>query len=155
PNGPKSYSFSWGNSNLGWEGAKGGATPLCDGPNSGCLVESYRRIGRRLVAAFMQGASSDDQALFDYGFAQLFRPDPRGTSGGAGAVSRQAVDCLPNGEAITAVMTQSVPTSLYLWKPDVDASTITKLQAQSVPVQGPLAKATGDVSVAHLSSSDF
>jgi D-alanyl-D-alanine carboxypeptidase len=155
PNGPKTYSFGWGNSDIGWEGAKRGATPLCSGANTGCLVESYRRIGRRLVAAYMQGGILDDQGLFNFGFAQLFHADPHGTSAGAGLVTRQAVDCLPNGRAITAVMSQSVPTSLVLWKPDVDASTITKLQEQSLPVQGPLAKATGDVSVAHLSSSDF
>ena len=52
-------------------------------------------------------------------------------------------------------MSQSIPTSLALWKPDVDSSTITKLQQKSIPVQGQLPKATGDVAVAHLSSSDF
>ena len=155
PNGAKSYSFAWGKNEPGWEGEKPGATGLCNGPNKGCLVASYRRIGRRLVAAYMQGGFFDDQNLFNFGFAQLFHPDPHGTSAAGGSVSRQAVDCLPDGRAITAVMSQSIPTSLALWKPDVDGSTITKLQLKSIPVQGQLPKATGDVAVAHLSPSDF
>src|SRR5262245_20195805 len=136
PNGPKYYSLSWGRSYPGWEGEKGGATPNCSGPNGSCGVIAATRIGRRVVASAMQASSSDYQSMLDFGFETLFHPDPRGTSAAGGATSRQDVDCLANGRAVTAVLPPSGPISLTLWNTNLDGASITKQVSAILPGSG-------------------
>jgi hypothetical protein len=70
PNGPKTYALNFpffsGSPPPGWEGGKGGGTTSCNGPNSGCMGASAKRIGRRVVLAFMQGLPWNEEAgMFD------------------------------------------------------------------------------------------
>ena len=96
PNGTKTYMLSFpffsGSPPPGWEGGKGGGTTNCNGPNNGCMAASAKRIGRRVVLAFMQGQPwTEEPGMFDDGFGQIFHPDPRGsssTTGNAAAVRR-------------------------------------------------------------------
>ena len=78
PSGPKTYQWSWGFGYPGWEGAKGGGTTNCNGPNGGCMAMSAKRMGRRVVLAFMQGLPwTEEPGMFDYGFATIFHRVPR------------------------------------------------------------------------------
>jgi D-alanyl-D-alanine carboxypeptidase len=156
PHGAKVYIFKWGSTDPGWEGWKLGSTPLCDGPNAGCWVMSYRRIGRRLVTAFMQGEPyADENAMLDYGFATLFHPDLSATSASGGAVSRQAVDCYSSNRAVTAVLPPSGAIRLALWNANVDGLSITKLQEATLPGSDIVSRAPRDVAVTRLSSGDI
>jgi D-alanyl-D-alanine carboxypeptidase len=161
PSGPKSYSWSWGFNYPGWEGAKGGGTQNCNGPNNGCMAMSAERIGRRVVLAFMQGQPWTEEAgLFDYGFAQIFHPDAHGTSLPVASVERQELDCLTGERAVTAALTTSDGANVAIWDADVDASTLTKLGQAAVPStqkggggggKGPFE----DVDVAAMPNGDF
>ena len=160
PGGTKTYSWSWGFNYPGWEGAKGGGTQNCNGPNNGCMAMSAERIGRRVVFAFMQGEPWTEAAgLFDYGFAQIFHPDARGTSLPVASVEQQEIDCLTGERAVTAALTTD-GADVAVWDADVDASTLTKLGQAAVPStqkggggggKGPFE----DVEVAAMPNGDF
>jgi D-alanyl-D-alanine carboxypeptidase len=163
PNGPKTYSWSWGSSYPGWEGAKGGSTQNCNGlPGRFCLATSAKRLGRRVVATFMQGVGGGEVAgMLDYGFAQIFHPDPRGESAPLSpAETQEALDCLSSDRAVTAFLESGGPAKLAVWQPDLNASTITKLAEASLPDSSlPKGKGSGQgpprrVAVAHLSGGD-
>ena len=161
PSGTKTYSWSWGFNYPGWEGAKGGGTQNCNGPNNGCMAMSAERIGRRVVLAFMQGQPWTEEAgLFDYGFAQIFHPDARGTSLPVANVERQEIDCLTGERAVTAALTTSDGANVAVWDADVDASTLTKLGQAAVPStqKGGAGGGKGpfeDVEVAAMPNGDF
>lgn len=107
-----------------WEGAKGGSTPNCDGPNEGCMVASAKRLGRRLVVTHMQGdPGKQEAAMFDYGFAKLFHPDPRGASPWTGVLDTDAVS-LGDGRVVVAAILPTGGTALATWQPDVDGEAI-------------------------------
>ena len=135
PNGPKPYSFNWGRNYPGWEGEKGGSTQNCNGlPNRFCLAVSASRIGRRVVASFMQGAGGSEVAgMLDYGFAQMFHPDPRGTSASVGAARRDRTVCPSSSRCVSAVLPASGDTKLVSWQPDLDGSSIGILDQASLP----------------------
>jgi D-alanyl-D-alanine carboxypeptidase len=153
PNGPKTYKFNWGRSYPGWEGEKGGSTTNCNGPNNGfCLAVAATRIGRRVVASGMQLGGTDATDMLDYGFDQIFHPDPRGSSTGAGLVSRQALDCFGSNRAVTANLPPTGPVSLALWNANVDSSTVTKLTEAALPGSGNTPRNAGDVAVTRLPS---
>ena len=161
PSGTKTYSWSWGFNYPGWEGAKGGGTQNCNGPNNGCMAMSAKRIGRRVVLAFMQGQPwTEEPGLFDYGFAQIFHPDARGTSLPVANVERQEIDCLTGERAVTAALTTSDGANVAVWDADVDASTLTKLGQAAVPStqKGGAGGGKGpfeDVEVAAMPNGDF
>lgn len=156
PSGTKTYSWNWGFNYPGWEGAKGGGTQNCNGPNNGCMAMSAERIGRRVVLAFMQGQPWNEEAgLFDYGFAKIFHPDPRGTSVSAGSAEKHDVSCLDDGRAVSAVLPAQGNVRLVSWDPDVDASSIAKLAEATLPKSGNNGQGNGpdgDVAVTELPS---
>jgi D-alanyl-D-alanine carboxypeptidase len=155
PNGPKTYTMNWGRPYPGWDGEKGGSTPNCVGPYNFCIAVAATRISRRVVATGMQiGSNSDVTGMLDYGFDQIFHPDPRGTSAGAGLVSRHALDCFGANRAITANLPPSGPVTLGVWYANVDGSTLTKLAGASVPASD-AQRHTGDVAVTRLPSGDI
>jgi D-alanyl-D-alanine carboxypeptidase len=135
PSGPKTYSYSWGNSYPGWEGAKGGGTQNCNGvPTGYCWSTSAKRIGRRVVASFMQGTGSIANGMLDYGFGQIFHPDPRGSSPTAGAAERHDTLCSSSSRCISAVLPPpGDPVQVVSWQPDIDGSAISILDQESVP----------------------
>jgi D-alanyl-D-alanine carboxypeptidase len=162
PSGTKTYSWSWGFGYPGWEGAKGGGTQNCNGPNGGCMAMSAERMGRRVVLAFMQGLPwTEEPGMFDFGFASIFHPDPRGLSSWPAATDDHDIACLPDGRAVSAFLPTDGNARLVSWEPDLDASTITALADATLPKsetppkngkgQGPPA----DVAVAELSSDDL
>ena len=156
PSGPKTYSWMWGFNYPGWEGAKGGGTQNCNGPNNGCMAMSAERIGRRVVLAFMQGQPWTEEAgMFDYGYAEIFHPDLRGTSVSAGAAAKHDVSCLADGRALSAVYPPQGNVRLVSWDPDVDASSIAKLAEATLPKSGNNGQGNGpdgDVVLAQLGS---
>ena len=160
PNGPKTYSWGWGNSYPGWEGAKGGGTQNCNGgPNGFCLGTSARRITRRVVVGFMQGVGNTlTNSMFDYGFGQIFHPDARGSSSTVGNAQRHEVVCPSSSRCLTAALPDSGDVELVSWAPDVDNSSIAILDEEALPKsalppkngqgQGP----DGDVALTRLPS---
>jgi D-alanyl-D-alanine carboxypeptidase len=157
PNGTKTYQWSWGNSYPGWEGAKGGGTQNCNGgPNGYCWSTSAKRIGRRVVASFMQGTGSIANGMFDYGFGQIFHPDARGSSASVGAAERHDTWCSSSSRCVSAVLPASGDVKVVSWEPDVDGSSIDILDQETVPGsavppksgqgQGP----SGDVAITRL-----
>jgi D-alanyl-D-alanine carboxypeptidase len=159
PNGLKTYMWNWGFLYPGWEGAKGGSTPNCDGPNSGCMAMSAERIGRRVVLAFMQGLPwTEEPGMFDYAFGQIFHPDPRGSSVTVGGATRHDLTCFSSNRCLTVALPPSGPVEVASWAPDVDNSTIGVLDEEPLPGsvppkgkgkgQGP----EGDVALARLPS---
>jgi serine-type D-Ala-D-Ala carboxypeptidase (penicillin-binding protein 5/6) len=159
PNGTKTYTWNWGNSYPGWEGAKGGGTQNCNQvPNGYCWSTSARRIGRRVVASFMQGTGSIANGMFDYGFGQIFHPDARGASSSVGATSKQDTACFSSSRCVSAVLPKSGDVKLVSWAPDIDSSSIATLEEKSLPgsalppKQGNGQGPSGDVAVARLSS---
>ena len=159
PNGTKTYTWSWGNNYPGWEGAKGGGTQNCNAvPNGYCWSTSAKRIGRRVVASFMQGTGSIANGMFDYGFGQIFHPDARGASSSAGATSRHDTTCFSSSRCVSAVLPASGDVKLVSWGPDLDSSSVAILDQEALPGsalppkkgngQGP----SGDVAVTRLSS---
>ncbi len=163
PSGPKTYSWSWGNSYPGWEGAKGGGTQNCNGvPNGYCWSTSARRIGRRVVASFMQGTGSIANGMLDYGFGQIFHPDPHGSSPSVGAALRHDTVCSSSSRCVSAVLPPpGDPVQVVSWQPDVDGSAISILDQESVPKSELSPKSgkgngpPGDVAVARLPSGDI
>lgn len=133
PNGPKTYSWNWGFNYPGWEGMKGGGTTNCNGPNQGCQAISARRIARRVVATFMQGTFGDEPGMFDYGFGQIFHPDPRGSSASAGVAQQHDLDCGTGPRCLSAVLPPSGPVELVSWAPDVDGSSVAILDEEAWP----------------------
>ncbi len=160
PNGPKTYLFSFPffTPFAGYEGAKGGGTQNCNGPNNGCMGMSGKQIGRRIVMAFMQGQPwQEETGLFQYGFATIFHPDPRGTSVSAGATEKHDVACLTDGRAVSAAYPPTGDARLVTWDPDVDASSIAKLAEATLPKSGNSGKGDGpelDVAVTQLPAGD-
>lgn len=160
PSGTKTYSWGWGFNYPGWEGAKGGGTQNCNGPNNGCMVMSAKRIGRRVVEATMQGQPwNEDAGIFDYAFATIFHPDARGTSSSAGATADFDVTCLADGRAITAAIPQVGDVRVVSWQPNIDASSIAKLAEATLPKSAVPPKKGGqgpdaDIAVAQLPSGD-
>jgi D-alanyl-D-alanine carboxypeptidase len=158
PNGMKTYSRWWGDAYPGSEGTKGGTSTNCVGPNNGCWVTSAKRIGRRLVAAAMQGWPDDMTSMLDYGFATVFHPDQHGTSQAWGAVSRQDVDCFGANRAVTAEAPPVGPVSLGIWNTNVDGYNLTELQEASLPGSGAgigRGAVAADVDVTRLPWGDF
>ncbi|HXF98943.1 MAG TPA: hypothetical protein VNJ46_10065 [Gaiellaceae bacterium] len=133
PNGTKTYSWNWGFPYPGWEGLKGGGTTNCNGPNQGCQAISAKRIGRRVVVAFMQGVFGEERAMFDYGFGTIFHPDERGASVGVGTAERHDLACHSSSRCLSAVLPTTGPIKLVSWGPDVDSSTIAKLDEEVLP----------------------
>ena len=135
PSGPKTYSWTWGSNYPGWEGAKGGGTTNCNGlPNRFCLASSAKRIGRRVVSAFMQGIGGNEVAdMFDYGFAQIFHPDPRGSSAPVGATERHDTLCSSSNRCVSAVLPTNGDVKLVAWQPDLDGSAIGILDQATLP----------------------
>jgi D-alanyl-D-alanine carboxypeptidase len=119
----------------GWEGEKGGSTQNCNGlPNRFCLAVSARRIGRRVVASFMQGVGGSEVAgMLDYGFAQIFHPDPRGASASVGSATREDTVCPSSSRCVSAVLPASGDMKLVSWQPDLDGSSIGILDQASLP----------------------
>jgi D-alanyl-D-alanine carboxypeptidase len=160
PNGSKTYSWGWGSSYPGWEGAKGGGTQNCNGPagpNGYCVAQSARRIGRRVVVSCMQCVGGSlSTTMFDYGFAQIFHPDPRGSSASVGAALRHDTTCWSSSRCVSAVLPVSGDVKVVSWAPDVDGSSISVLDEETLPKsalppkggsgQGP----AGDVAVTRL-----
>jgi D-alanyl-D-alanine carboxypeptidase len=137
PSGTKTYSWGWGFNYPGWEGMKGGGTTNCNGPNQGCQAISAKRIGRRVVATFMQGTFGDEPGMFDYGFGQIFHPDPRGSSASVGVAGRFDLDCISSSRCVSAAVPSSGgPVELVSWGPDVDSFSIAVLDQEPVPGSG-------------------
>jgi D-alanyl-D-alanine carboxypeptidase len=165
PNGPKTYTWCWGTTvngcwasvYPGWEGNKGGGSGNCSAGTGGCLGTSARRIGRRVVAGLMQSVTPES-TMFDYGFGQIFHPDARGSSSTSGNAQRNEVVCVSNSRCVTAALPDSGDVDVVSWEPDIDGSSISILDQESVPKsalppgngggQGP----DGDVALTRLSS---
>jgi D-alanyl-D-alanine carboxypeptidase len=160
PNGPKMYvlNFPFFTPFAGYEGAKGGGTPNCNGPNNGCMGMSGKQIGRRVVMGFMQGQPwAEETGLFQFGFATIFHPDPRGTSVSAGATEKHDVACLNDGRAVSAAYPPTGDARLVTWDSDVDASSIAKLAEAILPKSGNSGSGQGperDVAVTQLPAGD-
>jgi D-alanyl-D-alanine carboxypeptidase len=160
PNGPKMYvlNFPFFTPFAGYEGAKGGGTPNCNGPNNGCMAMSGKQIGRRIVMGCMQGQPwAEETGLFQYGFATIFHPDPRGASVSAGGTEKHDVACLTDGRAVSAAYPPTGDARLVTWVPDVDASTIAKLAEATLPKSGNSGSGQGperDVAVTQLPAGD-
>jgi serine-type D-Ala-D-Ala carboxypeptidase (penicillin-binding protein 5/6) len=136
PSGPvKTYSWGWGSNYPGWEGAKGGGTQNCNGPNQACVVTSASRLGRRVVIAEMQGDPTNEQApLLDLGFATIFHPELLAETTD-GPVLAQAVECLPDGRGLTAVITGANAMQLTTWSLPQAAGSIEKIASNPVRAQ--------------------
>lgn len=169
PSGPKTYVFNFpffgppptfGPPPPGWEGGKGGGTTNCNGPNNGCMGASAKRIGRRVVLAFMQGQPwNEEPGMFAYGFGQIFHPDPRGASPSVGAAMRHDTVCSSSSRCLSAVLPPpGDPVQVVSWQPDIDGSAISILDQESVPKSTVPPKSgkgggpAGDVAVARLPS---
>jgi D-alanyl-D-alanine carboxypeptidase len=160
PNQTKTYQWTWGSSYPGWEGAKGGSTTNCNGgPNGYCVSQSARRIGRRVVVSCMQCVGGGlSTTMFDYGFAQIFHPDPRGSSASVGAADRHDTVCWSSSRCASAVLPASGDVKVVSWEPDVDASTVSVLDQESLPGSALPPKngkgngPSGDVAIARLPS---
>jgi D-alanyl-D-alanine carboxypeptidase len=164
PNGPKTYSFCWGcpvgSTYPGWEGQKGGSTQNCNGlPGRFCLAISAKRVGRRVVASFMQGVGGSQVAgMLDYGFARIFHPDPRGSSASVGAAIRHDTMCSSSSRCASVVLPASGDVKLVSWQPDIDGSSIGILDQESLPGSGLPPKGgkgvgpSGDVALAEFPS---
>jgi D-alanyl-D-alanine carboxypeptidase len=135
PNGTKTYSWGSGFNYPGWEGSKGGGTQNCNGlPNRFCLGISAKRIGRRVVESFMQGGlGSETTDMFDFGFAQIFHPDARGSSSTTGNAQRYDVLCSSSSRCLTAALPDNGDVEVVSWAPDVDNSSIAILDEETLP----------------------
>jgi D-alanyl-D-alanine carboxypeptidase len=133
PSGPlKTYQWGSGSNYPGWEGAKGGGTQNCNGPNQACVVTSASRLGRRVVIAEMQADPTNEQApLLDLGFASIFHPALLAEKAG-GKVLAQAVECLPSGRAVTAVITTTNALQLTTWSLPLAGGSIDKIASSPV-----------------------
>ena len=80
PNGTKTYPVALGHQLPGLGGRQGRRhAELQRAAERLLLVDGAKRIGRRVVASFMQGtARYRRDGMFDFGFGQIFHPDPRG-----------------------------------------------------------------------------
>jgi D-alanyl-D-alanine carboxypeptidase len=158
PNGPKTYSWNWGSSYPGWEGAKGGGTQNCNGgPNGYCVAQSARRIGRRVVVSCMQCVGGGlSTTMFDYGFGQVFHPDPRGSSATVGVATRHDTWCSSSSRCVSALLPASGDVKVVSWQPDVDGSSITVLDEKTLlgsalpPKKGNGQGPSGDVAITRL-----
>lgn len=152
PNGPKTYQWTWGFGYPGWEGAKGGGTPNCNGPNNGCMIMSARRLGRQAVVSFMQGQPwTEEPGLFDFAFGTIFHPDPHGVGAAWGQAVAQDVDCLPGGRTVSSVVSDGA--RLVVWNADVDNSAISELGSGLIPGSDKNPPLNG-TAVARLGSGD-
>jgi D-alanyl-D-alanine carboxypeptidase len=156
--GTKTYalSFPFFTPFPGYEGAKGGGTPNCNGPNNGCMVMSGRRLGRRVVLGFMQGQPwAEETGLFDYAFATIFHPDPSGQSASLPPVLAQDdLDCLSSSRSVSAILEPGGPAKLVVWSTDVGGATITKLAEAVLPGSAKGNGAPKAVAVSHLPGGD-
>ena len=134
PNGPKMYALGFGRNYPGWEGEKNGVTTNCNGPANGCIVIAAKRIGRRVVTATMQGTrGAEEPGMVDYGFAQIFHPDARGSSSTVGTAQRDDLVCFSSSRCLTAALPTSGDVELVSWEPDVDGSSIAILDQEPLP----------------------
>lgn len=156
--GTKTYalSFPFFTPFPGYEGAKGGGTPNCNGPNGGCMVMSGRRLGRRVVLGFMQGQPwSEETGLFNYAYATIFHPDPSGQSTPLpAAVAQDDLDCLSSSRAVSALVEPGGPAKLVVWSTDVGGAAITKLAEATLPGSEKGSGAQKAVAVSHLFGGD-
>jgi D-alanyl-D-alanine carboxypeptidase (penicillin-binding protein 5/6) len=129
PSGPlKTYSWSWGVNYPGWEGTKPGGTQNC----GVCDVTSALRLGRRVVLAEMQADPANERVpLLDLGFATIFHPELLSEKTD-GAVLAQAVECLPNARAVTAVITGTNALQLTTWSLPLAGGAIEKLASSPI-----------------------
>ncbi|MGH3028446.1 MAG: D-alanyl-D-alanine carboxypeptidase family protein, partial [Gaiellaceae bacterium] len=134
PNGPKLYALGFGRNYPGWEGEKNGITTNCNGPANGCIVMAAKRIGRRVVTATMQGTRGvEEPGMLDFGFGQIFHPDPRGSSASVGVAERDDTLCFASNRCASAVLPASGDVKVVSWEPDVDGSAISILDQETVP----------------------
>ena len=160
PSGPKMYALGFGRNYPGWEGEKNGITTNCNGPANGCIVMAAKRIGRRVVTATMQGTrGAEEPGMLDYGFGQIFHPDPRGSSATVGGAQRDDLTCFSATRCLTVSLPDSGPVEVTSWAPDIDGSSIAILDEEPLPNSGlpPKGKGEGqgpdgDVALARLSS---
>lgn len=114
---------------VGFEAWKDGATGKCNGDiqgGNGCRVSSAVRIGRRLVASTHQSlVTPDTQALYDWGFAKTFHPEPAGQSQPWAPVQAHAVACVSGSKAVSATIKANGVPRLVLWDVDMEAPSIT------------------------------
>ncbi len=146
PGGAKTYSlpFPFFGGYPGYEGAKGGGTQNCNGPNNGCMVMSAQRMNRRVVLSFMQGQPwSEEVGMLDFGFATIFHPDARGSSANVGAAEGHELECFSSSRCVGAVLPPSDPIRLVTWEPDIDGSSIAKLDEEVLPKSGSPPKPPG------------
>ncbi|HEU0304549.1 MAG TPA: serine hydrolase [Gaiellaceae bacterium] len=134
PNGPKMYALGFGRNYPGWEGEKNGITTNCNGPANGCIVMAAKRIGRRVLTATMQGTRGvEEPGMLDYGFGQIFHPDPRGSSSTVGVAQRHEVVCPSSTRCLTVALPDSGDVELVSWAADVDSSSMAVLDQESLP----------------------
>ena len=154
------YALGFGRNYPGWEGEKNGITANCNGPANGCIVMAAKRIGRRVVTATMQGTRGvEEPGMLDFGFGQIFHPDPRGSSATVGGAQRDDLACFSATRCLTVALPDSGPVELVSWAPDIDGSSIAILDEEPLPKSGlpPKGKGKGkgpdgDVALARLSS---
>jgi hypothetical protein len=164
PNGTKMYSlpFPFFGGYPGYEGAKGGGTPNCNGSNNGCMAMSAKRIGRRVVLGFMQGQPwTEEPGMLDYGFGQIFHPDARGSSPTTGSAQRYDILCSSSTRCLTAALPVNGDVEVVSWAPAIDSSSIAILDEEQLPKsalppkkgngQGP----EGDVALTRLPTGDI
>jgi D-alanyl-D-alanine carboxypeptidase len=163
PNGPKTYKLGFpffnGPPPPGWEGGKGGGTTNCNGGNLGCMGASAKRIGRRVVLAFMQGKPwIEEPGMFAFGFATIFHPDPRGSSASVGAAMQHDTVCFSSSRCVSAVLPTSGDVEIVSWQPDLDGSAIAVLDQETLPGSALPPKSgngngpPGDIALARLPS---
>ena len=139
----------------GYEGAKGGGTTNCNGPNGGCMVMSGRRLWDRVVFGYLGLPWVEETGLFDYAFATIFHPDPSGQSAPLpAAVVQDDLDCLSSNRAVSAVVEPGGPAKLVVWSTDVGGATIAKLSEAVLPGSAKGSGAQKTVAVAHLLNED-
>lgn len=121
----------------GVDADKNGGSTMC----VTCFLSQATRGGRTLYAVLLQSqnAFADVAALLRYGFARLFGPDRRESSGSLGGkAGRHALGCGETGDAASAVVTPSGRVRLILWWVDTDTGTLEKVDQWTEPVYVPL-----------------
>jgi D-alanyl-D-alanine carboxypeptidase len=115
----------WNWSYPGLLGRKGGSNGSC----TSCSVAQAQRIGRDLVATFMQSVSNsgDENELLDYGFAKTFYPEHQAASVKWGPVKHQALAAVGSTRALSAVITDKDKIELITWAVDAQAGTIERI----------------------------
>ena len=127
----KNYVFNnWNPGYPGLLGQKGGSNASCNT----CYVGQASRIGRELVATYMQAnTNGDGTTLFDYGYQTTFHPDYLASSAKQNPVKQQALAVVANTRAVSAVVTPTGKADLITWKLDMDAGVIQKINHGFAP----------------------